>query len=184
MKNNALPKFSTRRVEGTANVELCSVVAREEYEKKTIAELEAKLQSADMDPSDYVGEMMKVRLGIGGPSGGDHRAMKVSDFFGKIDEDSSGSLTKQELKESFEKLKIQLSDEQFESFYSAFDPNGDGKIDYMEFLAQMRTHVHGSEGIVKRESHIDRKKSKKGKKTLLKALLKAVTVPSIVRDYL
>ena len=29
----------------------------------------------------------------------------------------------------------------------------------------MRTHVHGSEGIVKRESHIDRKKSKKGKKT-------------------
>ena len=52
--------------------------------------------------------------------------MKVSDFFGKIDEDSSGSLTKQELKESFEKLKIQLSDEQFESFYSAFDPNGDG----------------------------------------------------------
>ena len=33
MKNNALPKFSTRRVEGTANVELCSVVAREEYEK-------------------------------------------------------------------------------------------------------------------------------------------------------
>ena len=139
--------------------------AREEYEKKTIAELEAKLQSADMDLSDYVGEMMKVRLGIGGPSGGDHRAMKVSDFFGKIDEDSSGSLTKQELKESFEKLKIQLSDEQFESFYSAFDPNGDGKIDYMEFLAQMRTHVHGSEGIVKRESHIDRKKSKKGKKT-------------------
>ena len=42
------------------------ITAREEYEKAKVSELESKLKSMDLDPADYVGEMMKIRLGIGG----------------------------------------------------------------------------------------------------------------------
>merc|ERR1711981_975394 len=93
--------------------------------------------------------------------GGDHKAMKVSDLFSKMDGDDSGSLQKDEMKESFAKMMIVLSDEQSEEFFRTFDPNGDGEIDYKEFLVQMRSYIHGEDGIVKRASHVARNSKKK-----------------------
>ena len=158
MKENA---DSAARYQSDREKKMILVKEREAYEAQKVKELEEKLQSSNLNGFEYVGEMMKVRLGIGGPDGGDHKAMKVSDLFSKMDGDDSGSLQKDEMKESFAKMKIVLSDEQFEEFFVTFDPNGDGEIDYKEFLVQMRSYIHGEDGIVKRSSHVARNTKKK-----------------------
>ena len=87
----------------------------------------------------------------------------MHDLFGKMDDDTSGSISKEEMKNAFKEMKINLDDPLFDEFFSDFDPNGDGSLDYEEFLTQMRTHIHGGQGVVKRTSTM--KKEKKAQKT-------------------
>ena len=135
---------------------------REDYEKRTMKDLESKLNDMNLTPTEFVVEMLKVRLGIGGPERTDHRAMRLHDLFGKMDDDTSGSISKEEMKNAFKEMKINLDDPLFDEFFSDFDPNGDGSLDYEEFLTQMRTHIHGGQGVVKRTSTM--KKEKKAQK--------------------
>ena len=67
------------------------------------------------------------------------------------------------MKKAFNDMKIRLADALFEEFFTEFDPNGDGSLDYEEFLSQMRTHIHGGTGIVKRTSTAKKEKKAEGK---------------------
>ena len=125
---------------------------REEYEKRTTRSLEERLESMNLTATEFVIEMLKVRLGIGGPERTDHRAMRLHDLFGRIDDDTSGSISKEEMQKAFQDMKITLDEAQLNEFFTEFDPNGDGSLDYEEFLSQMRTHIHGGHGVVKRTS--------------------------------
>ena len=125
---------------------------REEYEKRTTRSLEERLENMNLTATEFVIEMLKVRLGIGGPERTDHRAMRLHDLFGRIDDDTSGSISKEEMQKAFQDMKITLDEAQLNEFFTEFDPNGDGSLDYEEFLSQMRTHIHGGHGVVKRTS--------------------------------
>ena len=132
---------------------------REEYEKRTTRSLEDRLENMNLTATEFVIEMLKVRLGIGGPERTDHRAMRLHDLFGRIDDDTSGSISKEEMQKAFQDMKINLDEAQLNEFFTEFDPNGDGSLDYEEFLSQMRTHIHGGQGVVKRTSTSKKKKN-------------------------
>ena len=85
--------------------------------------------------------------------------MRLHDLFGRIDDDTSGSISKEEMQKAFQDMKINLDEAQLNEFFTEFDPNGDGLLDYEEFLSQMRTHIHGGQGVVKRTSTNKKKKN-------------------------
>ena len=79
---------------------------REEYEKRTTQLLEERLENMNLTATEFVIEMLKVRLGIGGPERTDHRAMRLHDLFGRIDDDTSGSISKEEMQKRKSKREI------------------------------------------------------------------------------
>ena len=54
----------------------------------------------NLTATEFVIEMLKVRLGIGGLERTDHRA-RLHDLFGRIDDDTSGSISKEEMQKAF-----------------------------------------------------------------------------------
>ena len=60
---------------------------------------------------------------------------RLSEIFNSIDKDHSGKISKKEVKEALHKEKI--SDNDIKIFIEKFDLDGDGEIDYNEFLSSM-----------------------------------------------
>lgn len=57
--------------------------------------------------------------------------------FKHIDVDNDGTITSSELKTYLENLKIPLSDDEIQEIVNSADLNGDGSIDYKEFVTMM-----------------------------------------------
>jgi Ca2+-binding EF-hand superfamily protein len=54
--------------------------------------------------------------------------------FREIDEDGTGTLNREELKAGLNKLGCRLSQGQFAALWDHFDPDGDGEVQYVEFI--------------------------------------------------
>ena len=59
---------------------------------------------------------------------------QLRQVFSDIDKDGSSSIDKKELVKALDILKVELSPEDVNALFSRFDGNGDGRIDYGEFL--------------------------------------------------
>ncbi|KAK3269010.1 hypothetical protein CYMTET_22520, partial [Cymbomonas tetramitiformis] len=68
-------------------------------------------------------------------------AQQLSDYvltiFVEFDEDANGFLDRQEFKKALQGNKLDLTKQQIKNFMAECDDNGDGKIDYHEFLPLM-----------------------------------------------
>ena len=60
---------------------------------------------------------------------------RLIEIFTILDKDKSGKISKKEVKEALHKEKV--TDEEINRFIDKFDLNGDGEIDYNEFVASM-----------------------------------------------
>jgi hypothetical protein len=64
--------------------------------------------------------------------------------FEEMDADNSGCLDHEELKNAMKALEMPLNDEEMATLIKRLDSDGDGTIDYMEFIRFV--HVGGDEG--------------------------------------
>ena len=54
--------------------------------------------------------------------------------FDKYDQDGSGTITIQEIKEIYKNLNIQISQSALDYVLKKYDTSGDGRLDYLEFV--------------------------------------------------
>lgn len=66
------------------------------------------------------------------------RVIFLINYFQIIDDDNSKNIDFAEFKKACKDLRFGLSDREIEISFKAFDSNGNGNIDYEEFLAQLR----------------------------------------------
>lgn len=66
-----------------------------------------------------------------------HQGYKKS--FDAIDSDNSGQITKQQLKESFAKVKEDITSEELDQLFEDADIDKDGVIDFNDYLKLMAT---------------------------------------------
>ena len=59
---------------------------------------------------------------------------RVKELFGEMDRDGSGSLSREEFRRGLQRLEMRLGDEELYRVVDAFDADGDGRIDYGEFM--------------------------------------------------
>ena len=62
------------------------------------------------------------------------RQSELKEAFDGMDGDGSGQLAPDEIKEQYRQLGIEISDEQLNATISKADKDGDGKINFEEFL--------------------------------------------------
>jgi calmodulin len=62
---------------------------------------------------------------------------EILEAFNAIDKDGSGRLSTKELKDVMKSFGGKLSDEQLEEMFKNADADGDGQVDYQEFLKVM-----------------------------------------------
>ncbi|OQR86863.1 hypothetical protein THRCLA_22949 [Thraustotheca clavata] len=108
-----------------------------------------------------------------------HQAQKahklnLNDVFHDIDDDDNGYITRLELKETLRAMGLPLTDTQIKLLMDEYDTNGDGKIEYKEFVQAM-----GSNEESDNEKKISKNKStgnKDNKDTVLSpAIIKAIS---------
>ena len=58
--------------------------------------------------------------------------------FAYFDKDNSGSISKEELKDCLKSDDFTLQDDEIDKLLSGVDQDGDGQIDYVEFIAMMK----------------------------------------------
>lgn len=58
--------------------------------------------------------------------------------FAYFDKDNSGSITKEELKDCLKSDDFTLDDSEIDKLLAGVDQDGDGQIDYVEFIAMMK----------------------------------------------
>ncbi|XP_070555626.1 calmodulin-like protein 3 isoform X2 [Ptychodera flava] len=63
---------------------------------------------------------------------------EIYEAFRAIDIDGSGTITADELRQVIKKLGEELSEEDIEEMIELADTNGDGEIDYGEFVRVMK----------------------------------------------
>ena len=63
--------------------------------------------------------------------------VELKNFFYQLDQESNGSLSKEDIEERFKNLEIAFSDEELQSIWDGLDFHKDGKVNYSEFLAAM-----------------------------------------------
>ena len=68
----------------------------------------------------------------------------VRKAFQRFDSDRSGSLDHEEFRKVLRVFNIEMDDPNFREIMHAFDPSGDGEIDYSEFMAQFGEAIAGS----------------------------------------
>ena len=61
-------------------------------------------------------------------------ARRIKETFADIDDDNSGALSKREVGRALEVLRVEVSARELDLLFSRFDENGDGQINYTEFL--------------------------------------------------
>ena len=59
------------------------------------------------------------------------------DMFKLFDTNQNGTISKEELKEAMKKLGERLSESEVDALIKEHDTNGDGVIDYKEFVSMM-----------------------------------------------
>lgn len=71
---------------------------------------------------------------------------QIADFktqFDSFDEDGGGSISTGELKNVLEKCGVQVSDSQVKDMVTEFDADGDGELDFQEFITMMHRLTSG-----------------------------------------
>ncbi|CAK5032452.1 unnamed protein product [Aphanomyces euteiches] len=69
-----------------------------------------------------------------------HCKMSLKDIFNEVDEDNSGFLTRKEFQNALQNMRLPLSEMQMTCLMDSYDSNGDGKIDYKEFISVFGTY--------------------------------------------
>ena len=62
--------------------------------------------------------------------------------FAYFDKDNSGTITREELRQCLCSEDFTLTEDQINGLLSGVDSNNDGQIDYLEFIAMMKTRQH------------------------------------------
>lgn len=106
-------------------------------------ELQIMIKSVDTDQNGVVDfnefvVMMKTHLydDSSKPSPED----ELREVFGVFDRDHNGFISFDELKLAMINLGERLTDEELRAMMKAADTDGDGQIDFTEFLSMMQTH--------------------------------------------
>ena len=91
-----------------------------------------KRDYANAQLNDILSELKSIIITrAGGNVGGLYRNFVLSDL------DKSGFLDKAEFTHAMARTGMNLSPPQVDLMYSAFDPNGDGEIEYEEFISKL-----------------------------------------------
>jgi|DEB0MinimDraft_12_1074336.scaffolds.fasta_scaffold11532_2 calcyphosin len=70
-----------------------------------------------------------------------------------MDDDQSGSLTQVEFFKACKDFKVGISEENVPTLFSSFDKNGDGTIDYEEFLIEVRGEMNQRRSDLVKQAH-------------------------------
>jgi len=99
-------------------------------------ELERVMKTVDEDGNDQIefDEFLELMKDLGNQSAED-KEQELIDAFNVFDMDGDGFIEKHELKEIMEKLGTKLDEEELEAMIKAIDEDGDGKVNYQEFLS-------------------------------------------------
>ena len=68
-------------------------------------------------------------------------AVRVMDLFRDWDDDNTGTISKKEFRSAMRELGLNVPREQIELLFSDFDPDGSGKIEFVELNKQLRGGV-------------------------------------------
>ena len=64
-------------------------------------------------------------------------SVALRSVFHEIDTDKSGTIDREEMRLAFQKMGHNLTSEEIEAIFNVCDPNGDGSVDFEEFVALM-----------------------------------------------
>ncbi len=79
-------------------------------------------------------------------------ARRIKDTFSDIDTDRSGSINKRELGKAFYVLKVDVNAREIDTLFEQFDRDGNGTLDYNEFLRLIGFQPSESRGVSERKS--------------------------------
>ncbi|KAF9793202.1 calmodulin-like protein [Thelephora terrestris] len=100
-------------------------------------EIEAIIKSVDADNSGTIDFDEFLTL-MSDPKFHDPTRDESREVFEMFDKDGSGNISVSELKEAFRNLGEKLSDDQLDAILREADLDGDGLIDYEEFLSMLK----------------------------------------------
>ena len=63
--------------------------------------------------------------------------IKLKNYFYQLDKASNGTLSKEDIKNGFNEMGVEVSDKELQSIWDGLDFHKDGKVNYSEFLAAM-----------------------------------------------
>lgn len=101
---------------------------RKYFQREKTREVKSLLAAVDMVRANAVARASHDTNGSGNV---------VFDSFNFIDTDGSGDLSKEELRDAFFVLGVFLSDQVIAQIMTVFDRNGDGIVNYFEFIRTM-----------------------------------------------
>ncbi|EAR89788.1 kinase domain protein (macronuclear) [Tetrahymena thermophila SB210] len=70
----------------------------------------------------------------------DNEKKELELIFKKLDKDNSGTLSKEEIKQGFEEMEVELNQQDLDQIFDQIDTDKNGFIDYNEFLASTISH--------------------------------------------
>lgn len=99
-------------------------------------ELERVMTQVDDDGNDQIEfeEFLELMKDMGDQSP-EAKEQGLIDAFNVFDMDGDGFIEKHELREIMEKLGTKLTEPELEAMIKAIDEDGDGKVNYQEFLS-------------------------------------------------
>uniref|UniRef100_A0A7S1EQ50 EF-hand domain-containing protein n=1 Tax=Timspurckia oligopyrenoides TaxID=708627 RepID=A0A7S1EQ50_9RHOD len=122
--------------DGTITTSELGVVMRSMGQNPTDAELRQMIGEVDADGNGSIDFAEFVTL-MARKMTNTSRDLEIMEAFKVFDRDASGKISASELKQVMNSLGENLSDEEIEQMLKEADVNGDGEIDYDEFVKML-----------------------------------------------
>jgi calmodulin len=93
------------------------------------------VKHVDKDKSDTIDfeEFIQIMLDIENQTP-DHKEQELLDAFNVFDIDNDGFISKDELRQVMRNIDTRITEEELEAMIEAIDEDGDGKVNYEEFM--------------------------------------------------
>jgi len=122
--------------DGNISVMELGIVMRNMGQNPTEAELKQMISEVDADGNGLIDFAEFVTLMARKMNNTDKDA-EIKEAFNVFDKDGSGKISKDELRSIMKSLGEDLTDEEITQMIQEADTNGDGEIDYEEFLRML-----------------------------------------------
>jgi len=101
----------------------------------TAQDVENMMRHVDKDKSDTIDfeEFIQIMLDIENQAP-EHKDQELLDAFNVFDIDNDGFISKDELRQVMKNIDTKITEEELEAMIEAIDEDGDGRVNYEEFI--------------------------------------------------